>query len=269
MATARPDVDLSLLTGQFNITDINCFNPFILGGILNSYEKTFNFCCEIGLIKNTRTCPRCRRELKLTHDRRSGHTNPVVFRCTNNNCKKQYISVHDGTFFEGTKLSAVQILVLVSVFCGGRAGNAPSYEDIRFHSQIGPTELSSETIADWLSFCREVCLETVSRETPTLIGGAGLTVEVDESKFGKRKYDKGRLVEGQWVVGGICRETKDIFLAVCPHNKRDAPTLLDIIERHVNKHSTIITDCWRAYDGLSDQGWQHLTVNHTYNFVGM
>jgi len=38
----------------------------------------------------------------------------------------------------------------------------------------------------------------------------GLTVKVDKSKFGKRKY-KGRLVEGQWVIGGICRETGDIF----------------------------------------------------------
>ena len=47
-------------------------------------------------------------------------------------------------------------------------------------------------------------------------------------------------MKGQWVVGGICRETK----AVCPENKRDAETLIDIIERHVNKDCTVITDCW-------------------------
>jgi len=113
-----------------------------------------------------------------------------------------------------------------------------------------------------------VCLETVANEGLKLIGGVGLTVEVDESKFGKRKYNKGRLVERQWVVGGVCCETGDIFLALCPKNKRNADTLLDIINRHVNKDLTIITDCWRAYDRLDDEGWQHLTVNHQYNFVG-
>ena len=76
-------------------------------------------------------------------------------------------------------------------------------------------------------------------------------------------------MEGQWVVGGICLETKDIFLAVCPNNRRDAETLLDIIERHVQKELNIITDCWRAYDKLDTEGWQHLTVNHQYNFVGV
>jgi len=227
MAAARPNVDISLLTGHFDLSNIDCFNPFTLGRLLSTYENTFNLCCEDGLIKNSCSCPSCRSVLKLTHDRRSEHTSPVVFRCTNNNCKKQYISIFDGTFSEGgAKLSLVQILVFVSVFCGGRSGNAPSYEDIRFHSQTGPTKLSSETIADWLSFCREVCLETVSRETPTLIGGSGLTVEIDESKFGKRKYNKGRLLERQWVVRGICRETKVIFLAVCPKNKCDAATML-------------------------------------------
>jgi len=71
--------------------------------------------------------------------------------------------------------------------------------------------LTTATIADWLSYCREVCLETVAREIPKLIKGTGLTVEIDESKSGKRKYNKGRLVECQWVVDGICRETKYIF----------------------------------------------------------
>ena len=28
-----------------------------------------------------------------------------------------------------------------------------------------------------------------------------------------------------------------------------------------------IPDCWKAYDNLGAEGFQHLTVNHSYNFV--
>ena len=90
----------------------------------------------------------------------------------------------------------------------------------------------------------------ISRETPTLIRGEELTVKVDESKFGKQKYSKRRLVDGQWVIGRICRETKDIFLTICPNNKSDAPTLLDIIERHVHKKSP-----WWRTAGVRTTNW--------------
>jgi hypothetical protein len=32
-------------------------------------------------------------------------------------------------------------------------------------------------------------------------GGPVVEVKIDESKFGRRKYYKGQLVEGQWVFG--------------------------------------------------------------------
>jgi len=227
-------------------------------------KETLTTCVQLKLLKNSRAWSQCRRNLKLSSEHWRDHRTPVVFRCNNKACKKDYISVRQGSFFEQSNLSFEQVLLIVNLFCA----NVTSYEQIQFQAQLDNDKLSSATIADWLSYCREVCLESIIKQTPTVIGGAGCTVEIDESKFGKRKYNKGRLVEGQWVVGGICLETNDIFLALCPENKRDAETSLDIINRHVNKSSTIITDCWRAYDRLDEQGWQHLTVNHQYNFVG-
>ena len=32
------------------------------------------------------------------------------------------------------------------------------------------------------------------------------------------------------------------------------------------KGTTIISDCWKAYDKLGDAGYKHLTVNHSENF---
>ena len=44
------------------------------------------------------------------------------------------------------------------------------------------------------------------------LGGIGEIVEIDESKFGKRKYHRGHRVEGQWVFGGIQRSNGRVFM---------------------------------------------------------
>ena len=36
-----------------------------------------------------------------------------------------------------------------------------------------------------------------------VIGGEGIMVEIDESKLGRRKYNRGHRVDGILVVGGI------------------------------------------------------------------
>ena len=63
----------------------------------------------------------------------------------------------------------------------------------------------SETVCDYKMYCREICINIVIDESDDQIGGSGLTVEIDESKFGKRKYNRGRVIEGQWVLDGICQ----------------------------------------------------------------
>ena len=49
------------------------------------------------------------------------------------------------------------------------------------------------------------------------IWGPGKTVEIDESKFGKTKYHRGKLVEGGWVFGGINQGYKDASLNPLEH----------------------------------------------------
>ena len=47
---------------------------------------------------------------------------------------------------------------------------------------------------------------------PQILWGPGHVVKMDEEKFGRRKYNHGRYIEGHWVVWGIDRDTKQVFM---------------------------------------------------------
>ena len=50
--------------------------------------------------------------------------------------------------------------------------------------------------------------------------------------------------------------------------RRDARTLLTIIQRHVQPGSLVYTDEWAAYRQMQRVlGFNHQTVNHSVNFV--
>ena len=127
--------------------------------------------------------------------------------------------------------------------------------------------LSSRTVVDWLNFCREVCMVCIEGKSKR-IGGEGCTMEIDESKFVKRKYGKGkRKVCKDWVLGGICRETGECFMRIVKNRSKE--TLLAIIKEYVLPKTTIITDCYVSYNDLQKmEGMEylHYTVNHSKTF---
>lgn len=166
-------------------------------------------------------------------------------------------SLSGGTFFSGGNKPMQTILEFINLWVDNI-----SYKVIR--KQIGGVGPSDKFFALWGQKCRTVIFNhMVTHGEP--IGGLGVTVEIDESKFGKRKYNKGRAVEGQWVFGGVDRSTGEVFAV--PVDKRDAATLIPIIQRWIKPGTTIISDCWRAYNSLTELGYIHLTVNHSENYV--
>ena len=187
---------------------------------------------------------------------------------------RNQVAIRKSTWFENGHLSVRKTLILIYCFIFKF-----DYETAQRESSISELELdsdlelestnlyiklqtSTETISDYYNYCREICTSAVRRKEAK--GGQELTVEIDGAKFGKRKYNRGRVVEGKWVLGGICRETKEVFLEVV--ERRDKHTLLPIILEKVAQGSTVITDCWKAYDDLK-HSFTHLTVNHSLNFV--
>ena len=51
---------------------------------------------------------------------------------------------------------------------------------------------------------------------PEPTGGVGTIVEIDESKFGKRKYNSGRLLTRKWVFGMVERDTDKMVMVTVP-----------------------------------------------------
>ena len=98
-AAAHATVDLSKLTGTFHVDSVPLYNIINAGWfVINNFENAFDFCVQLKLLNNVRSCPSCRRNLKLSAERRPDHRMPVVFHCTNNSCRKGYISVREGSF---------------------------------------------------------------------------------------------------------------------------------------------------------------------------
>ena len=61
-----------------------------------------------------------------------------------------------------------------------------------------------------------------------------------------RKSNTGQMLPEQWIFGGICRETREVFMVAVPN--RTANVLLDVIKEKICEGSTIISDCWKAYN---------------------
>lgn len=107
---------------------------------------------------------------------------------------------------------------------------------------------------DWYSYDREICLiafdDQFIDEGP--IGGEEKVVEIDEFLVGKKKYNRGRLKEGNWILGMIEMDGTEYRLKIRPDNKRDSETLTSLITKHVTVGTEIWTDCWREYNDLEN-----------------
>ena len=129
--------------------------------------------------------------------------------------RKNTKSIRHGTFFTNSKRSIRQILDLMYFW----SQKLDSHHFLRRHCRFA----SESTIVDWKNFMRDVCGESFLRH-PQVIGGVRHVVEIDESAWTKRKYNRGRQVSNQWVFGGIDRDTRECFAVLVDH--RDANTLI-------------------------------------------
>ena len=105
-----------------------------------------------------------------------------------------------------------------------------SYKQASTASLMSECRMASEAIVNWRNYVRDIFAEHFIRN-PLWIGGPGHSVEIDESAFERGKANVDRMVNTQWVFGGIDVETKHSFLVAVP--QRDAAMLLPIPQQYI------------------------------------
>ena len=125
-------------------------------------------------------------------------------------------------------------------------------------SSVGITPVTATYY--YKKFHEQLAIYAIDNIKNNLLGGKDETVEIDESYFCRRKYNRGHNVDGIWVLGGIQRRTKKIF--TIPVEKRDKETLLFYIKKYVKPGIRIIIDYWKGSINLKDNNYIHDKINH-------
>ncbi len=171
-------------------------------------------------------------------------------RCTKKICRKSDILIKNEIFNNSPLLQEKIVEAVYMLLLGTKKTDITNLTDV-----------SLKVIRKILIYLGKIAKENLNKKK---IGGNKVIVEIDESKFGKRKYNRGHRVNGTWIIGGVERTTeRKIFLAAI--EKRNRKNINSIIEKNIIQGSIIYTDCWRGYSDLQKK-FVHNTVNHSIGF---
>ena len=165
-----------------------------LSSLTDTNMKLFECCQSVGLLQKEIKCKCCKQLMKLEC---TSHTSDGLgYRCYSRKCGKPTRSIRTGTFFARSALPLKTLIFLIYEWSRDNPIKEVCHE----------YELSKTTVIDWFRFLRDVCYEGLQTISPLdKIGGEGKTIEIDETVVVRRKYNRGRVVNTIWLVGGIMR----------------------------------------------------------------
>lgn len=219
--------------------------------IFQNEDMAFDFALGHQLIDKKQSCDVCIGNASMVLYKDKKKNQGLFFKCPKCRIKK---TILNGSIFYHRHQSIHTILYVIYLW-------ANEFSCMQASKQAA---VSSNVITDLFKCLRLACVEFVSSNEER-IGGENMTVEIDETVMARRKYHRGRLLNIVWVLGGICRETRDIF--VCVVKNRTSDTLIDAIRDRVLPGTNINTDGWKAYGALERNNYHHSAVNHSVNFV--
>lgn len=228
------------------------------GQIQNNTNDVIDLFRNKGILHRIMYCSSCNnllREVKYSRsiDKRAF----VCYRTVCLNFQKR-ISIRQNSFLKNFKLPLRKIMMVLYKW----------FEGVPQTIIIRELNISRNVISKIYSSIRQKLAEHF-KDNVIKLGGENIICQIDESMFRYRqKYHRGRVVGGPRWVFGICdisTSPSNYFVSLVENRK--SSTLLPII-RNICRTGTIIwSDEWRSYNNIGDNNYDHLTVNHRYNFV--
>lgn len=207
-------------------------------------------------------------------DPKRGRRKRILKRCRMNSTP---IWRRTGTVLSGSKLPAWKWLLMANLFCRKEFSHRKLRENLGVCNSTA--QRHKRKIHKACNLWQVTQMDPIGGTYPTR---APKIVEVDETLVVKHKKVNGREREYQalWLVGGVERYTDKCFVVpladfttsksgkekvkVAERNKEN---LVEIVEKHVKRGSTVMTDGWRSYQRLDKRGYNHRRVIHEKWFV--
>jgi hypothetical protein len=162
-------------------------NRMFLTFLFSEQAMAMEFLKDVGLLRSKVQCNNCGRDMKWSVDSRipEGFLWRYRKRVGGAMCNES-LSIKHGSWFHQSHLTFLEILLLTYDI----VHREPAHQIRQKH------RFSTQTVVDWGMFCREARL-VFMEDCSEKIGGPNKTVEIYESKFGRRKYHRGHPVKGQ------------------------------------------------------------------------
>jgi transposase-like protein len=146
-------------------------------------DDIIDWCMQKHLLVNHHACNHCKFPMSLINN---DHCPDKKFwRCKR--CKKE-LSIRKDSLFFGSHIKISIVLELLYWWCSKMSVTQAAKE----------CDCNKETAVEYYKIFRSICVE-MSMGGPR-IGGPGTIVEINEMKLGKRKFHRGKRVEGQWCL---------------------------------------------------------------------
>lgn len=189
-------------------------------------------------------CPKCGRE-----GRYSRVTGRRAYQCSW--CANQVYPTA-GTPFDRTRTSLRDWFFVMFMFTTSRNGVAAK----KVEREIGVTYKTA-----W-RMCHQIRKYMAALDSNDPLGGAGETVEIDETLVGGvvRGKGSGPQMENKSVVLGMLERGGELVTRVVPNRREHS--MRPVIQSYVVPGSTIHTDEHSSFQNLGECGYRHSRVNH-------